>query len=727
MDKDLLSWIQITDFRNKLTGKVFVWQVGDADFPATITPKIHNNLPASVGVRTKKYFDLNASLSIVGRVDSDLPASITPRLMSDLPAKLFVSYHGKMTGKVLIYAPADSDLEASISPRIHSELPSSIGSRVKAFHDFPASISSAKYSTEELPGSIEPKLLNDLPAKINVAPHNRMTGIVEIVDPPCKVENLAPIKDAFVRSAVPKLDYGTEDMMVIGRGAEEFRSLLQFTQFNLPANHEILRATLKLTHAIDCPAEQEFGLYEADTAWAEYGVTWDNQPPTGNLITTFKSGIGKTTINIDVTNILTDWGKGAKFNRGFIIKPLNDGGKVYYYSRESANPPQLIVEHYDITSTFSIGMTSLPASIAPRVPGHSDLAGSINVKSYNTYSQIPGSITVPEYRGTSEITASIDTRMRSGVNIPGTVAVRREGLRDFPSWIDVVRTFDIPASMTVSRPLLKSSITVKQFGNGDLPARVVVRYHEDLPAYISARRSTLKDLPARISVRRSSQVEIPAELTIHKTANLPATISVKRAAQKDIPAKIGVVHPGKSELGGSLYVRSSINVVTLPASINIRANGKKDLPAKVEVKYNGSAEIPADVLVPWRDDLLANISARREKSKDMSGSLSVRRKDSSEITGELLIPWADYLPSEITVQRYGKKEIGAAVTVRRYGSDEIPASITYKEVNDLPASIGVVYVNRHDLPATLTPRVKYASDLKSWIQVGGGAAYAFIM
>lgn len=150
--------------------------------------------------------------------------------------------------------------------------------------------------------------------------------------------------DAYVSSANAGKNYGIGSFVRIAGGDGYWGSnhniLLLFSLPKLP-NHakDFQSAYLYLNEAgggntIYPGLIEIFAAPILDT-WSENTVTWSNRP--GTLVSTYGKSShnpnANPTIKIDVSQVVSDWYKGTRANRGFM---LFSGSKAYcdYYSRE---------------------------------------------------------------------------------------------------------------------------------------------------------------------------------------------------------------------------------------------------------------------------------------------------------------------------------------------------------------------------------------------------------
>jgi PKD repeat protein len=158
-------------------------------------------------------------------------------------------------------------------------------------------------------------------------------GYVE-VSAPLPITTFPADADAKVSSANPAVNYGsTPDLRVRG-GTSLYRSFLLFSVSGL--TKPVVRAKLRLY--VDDASDEGGAVSAVSTSWSEGAINWSTAPPLGATIASFGPVAAGVWVEIDVTPAVTGNGTFA-FGLGSA-----SSNSVYYGSRESANPPQLVVE-----------------------------------------------------------------------------------------------------------------------------------------------------------------------------------------------------------------------------------------------------------------------------------------------------------------------------------------------------------------------------------------------
>jgi len=154
------------------------------------------------------------------------------------------------------------------------------------------------------------------------------------VSPPLPITTFSAAADAKASAANPSVNYGsTPDLRVRG-GSSGWRSFLRFDVAGLAK--PVVRATLRLY--VEDASSDGGAVSAVSGSWSEGAITWSTAPPLGTTIANLAAGVAGTWVEVDVTPAVT--GNGS-FAFGVGKTPTDS---VYYGSRESANPPQLVIE-----------------------------------------------------------------------------------------------------------------------------------------------------------------------------------------------------------------------------------------------------------------------------------------------------------------------------------------------------------------------------------------------
>jgi hypothetical protein len=144
--------------------------------------------------------------------------------------------------------------------------------------------------------------------------------------------------DATLEQASPNSSFGTgPDMFVNPTPLASMRGVVKFALPTLGAGCTVTAATLRLDN--HGSTGRSIDVYLADRSWTEASVTWNNVSYTGTAATsTAVTGWQEWAVTAHVISQYTT-------NNGFVVRDHLDTGsqQVAYYTRETANDPQLIV------------------------------------------------------------------------------------------------------------------------------------------------------------------------------------------------------------------------------------------------------------------------------------------------------------------------------------------------------------------------------------------------
>mgnify|MGYP001198613580 CR=1 FL=1 len=432
----------------------------------------------------------------------------------------------------------------------------------------------------------------DLKSLISIRPWGIMSLVVDVVPPPRIVEQFKPVKDAFIRSGVPRLNYGTSEDMFFGYNQEfneNYRSLVAFDISSLPKEHRIEAAKLKLYFDYDVTDELELELCEVEEEWTELGVTWANQPNVVNVIRTFSVGKTRGYVEVDLLDVVQEWYNDTRQNNGFIIRAKDETIPLFYrfYTKErSSNYPILEVTYYD-PRPKSVDYSNISGRIAVQRDGESDLKSKIQIfkrdKEENLVSRIR--IRNLNYMIESFISvtrdsmySTIKTRRTEENEIGGTMNVR------------VLRTDDLASGIFAQNP--------------DLYNKIVVRRNEWvlLQSYIAVRRTQTNNMPTIMSI---SKPDLPSIIEVTYSSMINSSITVVSTRDKEVRGRIKIRQIDESDL------ESLINVV-IP----------NDLPSQLQVN---SGYLKSKLIVPYQGykDLVAIAKIEKGFANDLESKLFI--------------------------------------------------------------------------------------------------------
>ncbi|MWV43081.1 DNRLRE domain-containing protein [Paenibacillus sp. HJL G12] len=444
---------------------------------------------------------------------------------------------------------------------------------------------------DQITSSIDVKQTGNVVSYISVTPHAKMRVTTAVTPPPMIEVGLSPVQDAFVRSNVPRLNYGGEQEMLVGRAAdgEDFYSLVQFDTKAIPVGMKLKRAFLRFYVEQSSLAGAPVSLYEILDEWTEAGVTFASTPRYGRKLTAFVADVPKSYAEVDFLSTVQGWYDGTLDNKGMLLKVenLQNSPFVRLGTRErgSGYSPLLVVEYYD-PAVKSSGYAEVMDSIIVRQNKTKDLTTKISVKSYWDINEFSGRIKVfnPDMLETflkvvrGDMLSKITVNRSDGSNLPsaiivsnkrdsvldtkikvsrdfqsGTLIVSRNESNDQRSVIIVMR--DEKSSLTsaigVSRPYIAGKIDVTS--SSMIPTTITVLGLDDnkLESYITVRRNDSNDLGAFVDVWTKSELD---SMLIVKSGYLASSIIVPHEAFKDMTSKIRVAERFASDLSTHIII-----------------------------------------------------------------------------------------------------------------------------------------------------------------------------
>ncbi len=161
---------------------------------------------------------------------------------------------------------------------------------------------------------------------------------------------LSPIADSFVNSKRPNENQGGTTSYTIQPKASETR--VYYVKFDLSSVSRADQATLRLynTEWNNSATEVTFAVQGVNNdGWAESALTWNNRPtPTGNDLSSAVEVNGGYT-DLDVGDFIRSQAEGDGIVSFYVYVDMYWGSgqvwdqRVDLHSRESANPPQLVI------------------------------------------------------------------------------------------------------------------------------------------------------------------------------------------------------------------------------------------------------------------------------------------------------------------------------------------------------------------------------------------------
>ncbi len=580
---------------------------------------------------------------------------------------------------------------------------------------------------------------------IGIRAHNRLLGIADVQHPPIVESVNSPIKDAFVRASKPYVNYGYEDILLVG--GEDSTYLAFSVDFSGP-EQTIYEATLKLKQTL--PGEAGCSLSAAYSGWSEYDLVWENKPSTEDFIgnsSHFIEDEAWYTV-FDLSQYLVPFVK-AKYvgEIGFVLEGIET---VNFYSRESGMGPVLKVARYD-KYVYSKDKSRKKGLIQVRqnvvedhpsvlisktseyVPGYietfrsGDAFGSIavSVKEQSCCIQVhhknrPGVI---EVKAGSNIGGIIC--ISSEQQQPGSILVKTTTavsgiieLKDFDFNFGriAVNIKQQPGSILVKTTTAVSGIIeLKDFDFNF--GRIAVNIKQQ-PGSILVKTTTavlgiieLKDFDfnfGRISVKDSKQYE--GTIGVKNTADIAGIIRLTGTVYSNIPASIIVISGNKEgiiELKDVGYKEGIIDVGAFdsaPGFIAVNRTTQEGILNIAEVD-NQQGSITIRNVVFEDVESIVNLKYRSVKSARLSikrrfiqsGSLIIKPR--TYVPGLIRNKYRSTKPGRVKVRQFNCSDRGGTLTVKTNTNTDLPVTgkagtVYVKQRDYIPGKIGVSYLQK---------------------------------
>jgi hypothetical protein len=177
---------------------------------------------------------------------------------------------------------------------------------------------------------------------------------------PTKQETFYPLADTTVIQGYPSNNYSGFSSMLAGYDHDNAdppyritRSLIFFYISSLPANQNIIEATLRLYHTGTVDTSGTSRIYTTHriiSNWAESTVTWNNAPDFGEAYGSQSIiGLGGAWYDFDVTNLVRNWDDGTYENYGIMLRgpefyDVNSSLRIFGTSL-SSHVPELVIQY----------------------------------------------------------------------------------------------------------------------------------------------------------------------------------------------------------------------------------------------------------------------------------------------------------------------------------------------------------------------------------------------
>jgi hypothetical protein len=438
----------------------------------------------------------------------------------------------------------------------------------------------------KLSANIRIRNKNSITASLNISPSNRMEGLFQVQPPPRYTKVYSPIKDAFVRSNVPTLNYGSSGELIVGYNSstnEKFRTFMQFDIADLPKDMIIVSSKLRL-NCVDVDAG--FNNLEVSTInrmFEEYGVTWNSQPAKSKLANMVNVNAYEGYVDIDLTKTVEGWYADSTSNNGLVLKAFNEAISQLkrFFSRDNRLTPTLEVVYLDpYVPVYS--KTSMHSSITVKRQDYKGLKGSIFVNSYYKRADLKASMHVENQKmieasmtvGRRYVKGSLTIRSRTA--LPASLFVMYAKTSDLSAKVDISRKFIFGSIHIVKQSSLSSNLIVKRKASSDITASLriqgnmfkaslYVRDKASFPAWLSVKGKMKSSLSANLVI---SQRAIKGSLRVVKASSIAGSLYIVRKVENKLRASITVKRLDISDLNANGMVRA---MTQMPATMLVNS------------------------------------------------------------------------------------------------------------------------------------------------------------
>lgn len=675
----------------------------------------------------------------------------------DMEGIIYVkSPSNRFTSKYVLYAQDETNLESElvIATRIESTLDSIISVKSSIRNkDISSSLDVMYRAYGDLESTIEAIMFTELESSINVRPHNRAQGRFELIEAPRTNIELKPIGDATTRSRIDlqTINYGDTQRMMIGHdNVEEFESFVNFGDLKvaIPDLLYLEDAKLRLYYTGTIKSDTNIEIYQPNTIWREYGITYANKPQSTQLLTNqYTINTSEKYVEINVLEVLKQWQDGSLINYGLNIRSA-DNTPIYFNTRESTKPPILQVR-YITSAVQSYGRSEIDSELFVYRKGNKDLNATLTVKSDRGWNYLDSSIYVHRYE--DPLFKEMDSLLgvsRPDVNSFMIVAIR--AANEMESSITIIEdgVTEVDTSLAISIPdmfsmitidpnmSLISEISIANRAYNDLTGSLIIS-KPDLSSYIevSNYKRIKLDLEAELSIRNEFYEEKESLLTI-SNPYLTGAIIVREQGGYDVDAVIDVPYQhylegfltiSNPDIASEIYIRGYTHE-DIDAYVNIKAYddydstigiSRPDIHGELIVRAIDQSDLDAEINVPANSYFENTIGISRP---DMDSTLEIRYV--SERDGTIYIKDREYLNSVIDIRQFSDLE--STILIKQF--KEIDSELTISKP-DLGGYLYPRVPGIDNMDAIVSIRKRDVSDMDSFILVRGksSGAYYYIL
>ena len=524
---------------------------------------------------------------------------------------------------------------------------------------------------------------NYIPFSLFKNPYAVLTTQMEILPPPTITYKIFPVKDTFVRSDFPLMNYGTDGAMTartVVSPASDATMLMSYDISKLFATNPksaLLSIKLKGYNSLPSTVGNTAQLYAYTNDWEEYSVNYANMTPvTGARIGDLLISSSRAYNSADLKDYILGLNMAGTTTLDMALKSAST---VVMDSRESTNPPYIEVKFLDTTKMFSLASKFLPLSVKPRVATASDIPFSLNLVSHNVNSDM-------------NVTLGV-----KGNN--GKLSVQTQPCVDFPFSLEIVSTnfTELNTFGGVTNPRMRASMFIP--------------CDNELAFELHVRGNASSDIPAAFGV---SSPMPTMNVKVMPDVLLPIELVVRQSASSDLPAAFGVSHT--------------------QGSFGINVKPVNDLEIDLAVRQSATSEIIAAFGVSHDT---ARLGVKVNPANDIDFSLNVRQETTSEVPFAILPRIAETRDISFEADVWNASKL--PFSLESQPVRKIPVSMVVQPVSSIPFSIDVkspfipfdLQVRKEssaDMPLSLIPRIRQVNDLPFKLKVKVyGASYVFIM
>ena len=190
----------------------------------------------------------------------------------------------RMYGNYLVYGSGENSRTFSITVKETTDLNSVIISKAKESYDAESKIDIREHVNMSSTITVKQAGYSDLGARMTVAPKRTMWGRYEVIEPIPIVANIYGSKDTYNRSNRPRVNYGSEEYLLIGNNyGDIFETFIHYDISSIPLDREVKKVEIVfqgLEYGNPIPLKVSNVLED----WNEYSTTWANKPNIGEPV-----------------------------------------------------------------------------------------------------------------------------------------------------------------------------------------------------------------------------------------------------------------------------------------------------------------------------------------------------------------------------------------------------------------------------------------------------------